>query len=269
MPGSGVLYIALGEKYAAEAARSAATVKAHTPDLSTTIFTDRAVSDPVFDNIVRVPSRAFHMRDKPDYMARTPYERTLFLDTDTFVCDDIGPLFRLLERFDFAAAHGWQRLDRSDAQHLPNVVAETPMPFAQFNSGVILYKESVEMVRVLGECVQLLDRNLEMGNDQTALRQAVYASSLRVATLTPEYNCRAGYAGFVSGEVKILHGRRFDAPRVAALLNRELTPRVYMNFPESFQVWARHDLRGNERSALGKLRARLAVATLGLLRSRR
>jgi hypothetical protein len=216
-----------------------------------------------------VPKRAFRLRDKPDYMAQTPYDRTLFLDTDTFVCDDIGPLFPLLERFDFAAAHGWQRIDRRDARQLPDVVAETPLPFAQFNSGVILYKQSAEMVRVLAQCVQIMDQNLAMGNDQTALRQAVYTSSLRVATLTPEYNCRAGYAGFVSGQVKILHGRRFDPTRVAALLNRELTPRVYLNFPESFQVWARHDLRGDEQSALGKLRARLAVAALGLLRRRR
>jgi hypothetical protein len=186
-------------------------------------------------------------------------------------------MFTLLDRFDLAAAHAWQRVDPKDWRMLTDIVEATPLAFAQFNSGVILYRRTSEVKQLLAEWARLIDRNLELGTarglpratDQTALREAIYASTLRVATLPPEYNCRAGYLGYLEGQVKILHGRRFDPARTAAELNRAVDERTFINLPRGVQVWLRHDADGRGRSALGRLRMRLALLALETLRPRR
>ncbi len=43
-------------------------------------------------------------------MSASPYEHTLFLDADTYICDNINELFDLLELFDLALAHDTFRL---------------------------------------------------------------------------------------------------------------------------------------------------------------
>jgi hypothetical protein len=275
MPTNGVIYIAYGEKYAAEAARSAASVKQWMPDLPITLFTDGAGAEPVFDRVVRVTAQPFKTQFKPQCLAQTLYERTLFLDTDTYVCGNLEPLFTLLERFDLAAAHGWQRMNPRDALVLSDVVTGTPLPFAQFNSGVLLYRQSAEARQFFADWETLILRNKALGKarglarvrDQTALREAIYNSSLRVATLTPEYNCRAGHVGYLEGEVKILHGRGFDAARAAAQLNRSSAQRIFMNLPRSYQVWLRHDIKGHGMNAAERLRTQFAVFLLGRLKT--
>lgn len=251
MTTNGVIYIAFGDKYVAEAVRSAQSIKTHTPELPITLFTERTVTDAVFERVIQVPAQPFQRQDKPRYMAQTPYARTLFLDTDTLICGDIGPLFALLDRFDFCAAHGQDRVKRHDVRVMSDVIGVTPLPFAQFNSGVILYKQSAAMPLFFAEWVRLIERNLEIAaargvklipNDQTALREAIYASSLHMATLTPEYHCRPGFAGFLSGQVKILHGRRYDLARAAELLNRSTEQRVHVNLPSGLIYYSRSDL---------------------------
>lgn len=38
-------------------------------------------------------------------MLHSPFEHTIFLDTDTFVCGDFSELFDLLDHFDIAMSH--------------------------------------------------------------------------------------------------------------------------------------------------------------------
>ena len=72
-----------------------------------TLFSDEEVKSPWFDQLVRIDaaeqrdetfSKAasalpMGMINKVYYMARSPYDRTLFLDTDTFVVNDISDMF--------------------------------------------------------------------------------------------------------------------------------------------------------------------------------
>jgi hypothetical protein len=274
MSTNGVLYVAIGAQYAAEAAHSAASVKAHSPDLALTLFTDSAVSNPLFDRVVGVPPGPYDRLNKPRYLAQTPYARTLYLDTDTYACGDLQPLFTLLDRFDLAAAHGWQRIDPRDVQYMAEMVTAVPLPFAQFNSGVLLYRQGAELQQLFADWARLIQRNAELGKargltrviDQSALREAVYTSTLRVATLTPEYNCRARFIGYAEGEVKILHGRHLNLEQVEAQLNRSTAQRVFMNLPNGFQVWRRSDLGGPPRGALRRLRAQLAMFLLDIVK---
>ena len=81
MTSRGVLYIAFNEPFIKEALISAESVKKNCPDLPVTFFSDRLV-DSEFVDECRVIS-VNHIRAKVDYVDQTPYDETIFLDTDT------------------------------------------------------------------------------------------------------------------------------------------------------------------------------------------
>jgi hypothetical protein len=235
----GVIYVAFGQEYLSEVLVSAASVKRHMPDLPITVFCDREVARPDVDQIIAVEPDAsfFGCAAKIPHIAASPYEQTLFLDSDTYVCADLAELFALLDVFDLAAAHAPSRAIYE--------VEGVPDSFPEFNTGVILFRRSPEMRQVLSDWADLYLRHLERDdrgalrwlqpadrrwhrlNDQGAFREALYRSNLRVATLPPEYNCRFTAPGFVDGPVRILHGRGADLSRVAAEINAITTRRGY------------------------------------------
>ena len=91
----GVIYIATGEKYVELAVKSAQSLKACCPRLSTHIFTERDISSyNCFDGSTKISDP--HRRSKVDYIFQTPYQRTLYLDADTRVCEDIIQIFDCL-----------------------------------------------------------------------------------------------------------------------------------------------------------------------------
>ena len=78
-------------------------------------------------------------------------------------------------------------------------------------------------------------------HDQPAFREALYYSKLRVATLTPEYNCRFIMPGYVDKEVKILHGKHTDLPEIAKKINSYKKKRIFMlnQSTKSLYLWWR------------------------------
>ena len=64
-------------------------------------------------------------------------------------------------------------------------------------------------------------------NDQASLRKALYESTLRIATLTPEYNCRLPFPGYLQDKVMIIHGRTASFDNVTRRLNRTTLPRIH------------------------------------------
>jgi hypothetical protein len=227
----GVLYVAFGQKYVSEALVSAASLKRHMPRSPVTLVCDMEVSSAQIDRVIRAGRNdAFPgCAAKIPHIAALPYEHTLFLDSDTYVCGDLAPLFALMEVFDLAAAHAPARAIYE--------IESVPDSFPEFNTGVILVRRSPAVQGVLSSWADLFSRHLErLGrneirwlqpadrrwhtlNDQGAFREALYRSTLRIATLPPEYNCRFSAPGFVDGPVRILHGRGLDFARVAAAIN--------------------------------------------------
>lgn len=235
----GIIYVAFGQKYISETLVSAASVKRHMPDLPITVFCDATITSPNVDQVIGVePDVSFAgCAAKIRHMAASPYDQTLFLDSDTYVCGDLAELFSLLDAFDLAAAHAPTRAIYE--------VEGVPDSFPEFNTGVILFRQSLEMRKLLSDWADLYMRHLELVdggalrwrqpadrrwhrlNDQGAFREAVYRSGLRVATLPPEYNCRFTAPGFVDGPVRILHGRGADLSRIATEINAISTRRGY------------------------------------------
>ncbi len=153
MTTEGVLYVACGATYIRVAVRSARSVRRHSPNLGIHLFADLQ-NHPQFDfdrdafpftSTARIQDP--HRRSKVDYMVRTPFDRTLYLDTDTLVMADVQDMFRLLERFDFAASHAHRR---NDPSRLGTWRIEIPRAFPQANAGVLLYGKTPPCHRVPG-----------------------------------------------------------------------------------------------------------------------
>lgn len=192
MDSQGILYIATGEKYIQAAIRSARSALKYCPGLAIHLFTDAKGRELHFSrsplpfssvDIIKDP----HHRSKVDYVAHTPFDRTLFLDTDTALNADIRPMFNILDRFDIAMTHAHHR----SPTRLQRWRAVLPDSFPEFNTGVILYRKTPAVLQCLGEWGHhFIEAALNENNDQTTLRELLWLSDLRIATLPPEYNVR-------------------------------------------------------------------------------
>ncbi|MFC1830915.1 hypothetical protein ACFL0S_02710, partial [Thermodesulfobacteriota bacterium] len=100
----GVVYIATGEKFVEEALISAQSVRKCMPEMAIVLFTDLAelVDNPPepVNSVVLLSDVRKSCLDKMYPLLDTPFDRTLFLDTDTYVCDRIDELFEVLDHYD-------------------------------------------------------------------------------------------------------------------------------------------------------------------------
>jgi hypothetical protein len=205
----GVLYIATGRDHIRAALQSAQSVRKTNPHVPIHLFGDWQQHGFKFDD--KSPLTSWeniadpHRRSKVDYMIQTPFLRTLYLDTDTRVLCSLDDLFNLLEKFDIALAHAHRREIPSKQA---KVKIQTPNSFPQFNSGVFLYKRNTKTTRVLKQWRQWF-YEAELPTDQNTLKEILWESDLRIATLPPEYNVRfIKYLLFWSkseARAKILH----------------------------------------------------------------
>ena len=99
----GVLFIVTGAKYTSAAIEAAQSVAETNPWAGIAIFTDQQVSGAPFHYVAQMGEGA--SRRKHEFIARSPFRETLYLDSDTRVTTGLQDLFRLLEKFDIAGAH--------------------------------------------------------------------------------------------------------------------------------------------------------------------
>ena len=116
----GILYCAKGDNYLKMARLSALSIKKFNPEMSCSICTSELTNDPVWDYIIpldpEIQDYDQYMLDKLYTLTKTPYLKTLYLDADTYVLEDIESLFLVLKRFDLAICHGYARQLRFDIQ---------------------------------------------------------------------------------------------------------------------------------------------------------
>jgi len=233
----GAIYIITkDERYLNLLEASAASLKRAMPDLPITVFSQFPISSANFDKVIRVNTEGDGFYDKARLMLDSPYDRTLFLDADIYVAEPVTELFALLDRFDCAATHEeYLNTDWFNDYPRPDV----PMSFPEFNTGVLAFKRSNTMRRVLQEWSRLYNEFLKKDpglsiNDQPFFRVAAYHGDVRIATLGREYNCKFRGQGYLNGPLKVLHGHvKFKMnfrhiEKVLGIMNSSMRPRVYI-----------------------------------------
>jgi lipopolysaccharide biosynthesis glycosyltransferase len=248
MARAGVIYCASGKQYVEQAAASARSIRRTNSGLQIAIF---CASDDIefcrsskdFD-IVSIldfddESRQYlhwlrETRKLPSLKVligdRSPFEKTLMLDSDTLVVGDLSQAFQALDDFDLLVCEECQMLlDPEATEYRTLGLADTRLR-GYYNAGVIFFVASKEPVRrLMKEWRNLLrgnqdsilsreDRAYVMSTDQTALNHLIahagrYLSEVVFSgvALKPEsYNCycRMWTEVWQSGrwsEARILH----------------------------------------------------------------
>jgi len=194
---NGILYIAFGghklADHTKEVVCSAESVKKMHPDLHITLFTNNHMESGSdhFDEIVQVPIGG--ERVKQELLYNSPYESTLYLDTDTMIVNPIGGIFDLMGRFDIAATIDHVRKAQKVSDIYPDY-ASIPDGFSEYGGGVILFRKSdavEKFFEVWRKNYSIWQEASGRDNDQPSFRVSLWeCSDLKVHTLPPEFNIR-------------------------------------------------------------------------------
>ena len=197
-PEKGIIYCATGKKvFFNEVKVSVKYLREFNKEINVTIFTDKKdfiKNDmDLFDSVYEITSPEYSFGDKIFAIKNTPYQKTIFLDTDTIVNDDITELYCILDIYDVAATN-------------------TPFknsnysPF-YFNTGVFAYNLNSKTRKFF----ELWDKEYHKGkyhSDQPTFRNALYTTSIFIFTLPPEYNFRLPFPSYALRKIKIFHDHK-------------------------------------------------------------
>jgi len=237
----GILYVVSGNAYHAEALASADSSLRfnRVPHM---IFSDcdrrSSATKPGVLDIGRHESFGDPFADKIRNLANSPFENTIFLDSDTYVTSDLTHLFAILERFDMAAAFAPGYRSRDDP--------EVPSSFYEFNTGVIVWRDTNATRDFLDDWMHTylqLTRERPFptidfkhgGYEQPAFRRCAWRHDLKICVLGPEYNYRPRRPGSAVDPIRVIHARYPDYGRVEAILNGQCGPRSFQAIPGGSQ----------------------------------
>jgi len=213
---SGFVYLAYGERFIAEAVRSAQTLRDCVADADITLFTKKTDQDnkqlEIFDHVITQEMQNSYI-DKPICMKQTPYRKTLFLDCDTYICEDMSGIFELLEYFDIAAiieppqARSYL-FDDGISTRWTQTWDEKLKYLTEYNTGVLLYRNNEVTENLFDKWIEIYSERIDAdAHDQPSFSLALAKSSARLITLPFEFNFRYGGSLVLHNNVKILHGR--------------------------------------------------------------
>jgi hypothetical protein len=232
----GVIYVATGQKHFAEALRSAKSVQRMMPGFPMAIFTDQAPPDGLFERVIKVEGGGLGRPAKIRAMANSPYEETLFLDSDTYMCQPCEDVFWPLARYDLAVVHEVYRNEYA--------FEDFPESFPALNTGVLAFRRN--------ELTQAFFKDWEQSYtevysqkrpaDQPAFRHTLFESRLLHYILPHEYNFRTNYPVVLGGfaKAKIIHDRSPYVEDLAVLLADDNShPPVYYGpvFLKYLRLW--------------------------------
>ena len=237
----GILYIATEKKLTNEAEISAKSVKKVMPDISIALITGESVElvEPnIFDTIINVSNPTHSFEDKPKYISMSPFNKTIYLDTDIYVYSKINELFELLNEFEIAAVHDkGHGFDR----YREDLAGDIPICYAEYNTGVIAYNSEAKKdfsEKWLTNYIEDKKKSDTPPPDQPSFRRTAYSYNSQVHTLQPNYNCLFRNRGLINGEIKVFHGRLLNVSTMGAkrpvevqdaieVLNKDKGIRIY------------------------------------------
>ena len=220
----GLIYVAWGDFFVQEAAKSALSAKRH-GGYSCVLVTDGDQENiEPFDFVINTPFQKSY-RDKIK-MQMSPFEKTIFLDSDTFVADSLDPLFQLLDRFDvfFQAATGG----------IHYTIEGVPVTaFPEPSAGIIGFRKS-EAVEQFFDCwtTSYDQMAAALGNgawDQRSMRQALWETDVRITYIQHDWQFYTWAANILLGPVRIIHGRGVDYEAVLKKANSHIDYRLVLS----------------------------------------
>lgn len=236
----GVVTLAEGRKYVAQAEVMAASLREIHPDLPVSLFTSNPADvfrPELFRSIQPSPetvSQDIHLK-RFKVLQQRHYEYTLWIDADTFVCGEILAAFDLLDQYDLAAAPAPAR-----PYFRTEFDTEVPEAFFMLNTGVVFYRYTPKIMEGFQLWEEIYIRGKQKTKpssaytaDQNSARIAFWKSGLRVYVLSQEFNVRARYPVVLKSNARIIHEVTDDLSRLAKIYNAEAGVR---SFPKLWKI---------------------------------
>jgi hypothetical protein len=239
-PSAGYLYIVLGDvQYFEEALRSVHSLKTHDPEGHATLVTDtRGAAHPglrdSFDDVVvrTMPEANDTWRQakvfKVEQLRCSPYEQTLFIDSDTLFLANCRCLFDPLEHYDICLALATGDQNPVSIDGVPTQVVKP------YNTGVMAFRSGEAMDELWGRWSACYHAHADdCPLDQPSFVESLTLSSCRAFVFRNNWNARFNFPDKYVGGVSILHGRHADLEKVARRINVTSHPRLWIPWIDS------------------------------------
>ncbi len=205
----GFLYVAFGKRYLQEAEISARSLKRFT-NLPICLITDEEGYSSEYVDIVLIEKGERDFVSKIIGMQRTPFERTVFLDCDTFICSSIDKLFEILQMFDMGMTidtrtHSYGFLEHYNSSF--ELKFENVLP--EYNTGIIVYNNNKVVKKLFADWLEV-HYEMNIKADMPSFREAFIKNALnvRIGPIPFEYNYFGTHSfGFAYTEIKVIHER--------------------------------------------------------------
>jgi len=209
----GILYIAIGEKYINQAILSAKITKSNIgSDINITLVTTEPVECPYIDQVkpvldTDIESDRLIKQSKVSGLLETPYEKTLYMDTDAYVIENVDEIFEMLETIDLALA-----IDPTEfgLRHLNMNPDDIPNCFPEYDTAVIAYKNKRNVQSFIQDW-KTYHSDASIERDQVSFRATLFRNSEKIkfsCLSKPLYNHSVALTQRVENEVKIIHDSR-------------------------------------------------------------
>lgn len=207
----GFIYIASGERFVREAVDSLVQLRKFHAEPAVLIC-DQHLSMPHDFAEVRVELNGFDYADKIR-MVESPFEKTIFLDTDILVVQSLLPIFRLLDRFDLAL----QPTEGGNHYELEGV----PWLFFEPSAGILGWNKNSHTSEFFDRWKTDYQKiESEMGIkgawDQRSLRSSVFYADVKSIFLPIEAQFYTYKPNFLRHSPLLFHGRNINPQIIAA-----------------------------------------------------
>ena len=239
---NGFLYVIWGDqRFVREVCGSVTSLRRHSPGAHATVVCDvppaalpqlsscldRVITQPIDPRVARelLPHLAGFTYKVRNMYEHAPYERTCFVDSDTYFLADFQPLFDILDYFDMAMTlpPGDITPTRANGKELQG--------YTPYNTGMILFKKGERTERFFDRWSfwqGALDEPDYTGSDQETFMRALLDVPCRICVLQSTWNTRTQVYERLRGPVRLIHGRHADFEAIARNINITSDTRVWV-----------------------------------------
>lgn len=195
----GFIYCTTGkERFFNEVKTSVKTLRKFNKGVKISLFTDnqKLLKEEInlFDSIHEIKNPQYSVKlfaDKIFAIKNSPYQKSVYLDSDTIITDNLSELFLILDEYDIAAVN----TPFKNRNYHPLF----------FNAGMLVFNLNNKTKSFF----ELWEQNYLKSthySDQPAFRNVLQKSHISIFTLPSEYNFRIPFPSYAQKKIKIFHG---------------------------------------------------------------
>ena len=244
---AGYYYIAINDSSIGALVSSARRLKEVDPNHPIAVTTDQTLSADdaaLFDEIIQVPHQIDEdgfrelpayphqgLMGKVRYFYNSPWDTTIFLDTDTYAALPFTELFDVAETYHMAGSF-------CSGHFHDGRFPEIPECFTQINTGVIMYKKCIEVKFMMRRWWEIMAQYGDPWSDQVFFLAALweYRKQIRFLHLPYEYNFRFIFPMYAHAAVKLMHGR-YDGIKESVKEVNKFTPASRVFYWDKLVCW--------------------------------